>query len=107
MNAFSPDYKSQQPAHLLKQDAKERKISATRSRQRAEGLASCLGTALGGLLHVLAAALGLSLIVAQSALAFGVVKAVASIRSGVVPGSSARDGKAGTRSCRRAMPPIS
>lgn len=40
MNAFSPDYKSQQPAHLLKQDAKERKISATRSRQRAEGMAS-------------------------------------------------------------------
>lgn len=40
MNPFSPNYQSQQPAHLLKQDAKERKISATRSRQRAEGLAS-------------------------------------------------------------------
>lgn len=40
MNAFSPNYQSQQPAHLLKQDAKERKISATRSRQRAEGMAS-------------------------------------------------------------------
>ncbi len=35
---------------------------------RSEGLASCLGTSLGGMLHVLAAALGLSLLVAQSAL---------------------------------------
>lgn len=41
---------------------------------RAEGLASCLGTGLGGLLHVLAAALGLSVLVAQSALAFSIVK---------------------------------
>ena len=39
-----------------------------------EGLASCLGTGLGGMLHVLAAALGLSLLVAQSAVAFSVVK---------------------------------
>lgn len=41
---------------------------------RKEGLASCLGTGLGGMLHVLAAALGLSLLVAQSAVAFSVVK---------------------------------
>jgi threonine/homoserine/homoserine lactone efflux protein len=41
---------------------------------RSEGLASCLGTGIGGMLHVLAAALGLSLIVAQSAVAFSVVK---------------------------------
>ena len=41
---------------------------------RAEGLASCIGTGLGGLLHVLAAALGLSLLVAESALAFGLLK---------------------------------
>lgn len=41
-----------------------------------EGLASCFGTGIGGMLHVLAAALGLSLVVAQSALAFNVVKYV-------------------------------
>jgi threonine/homoserine/homoserine lactone efflux protein len=41
---------------------------------RSEGLASCLGTGVGGMLHVLAAALGLSLLVAQSAVAFNVVK---------------------------------
>jgi threonine/homoserine/homoserine lactone efflux protein len=41
---------------------------------RAEGLASCLGTGLGGLVHVLAAALGLSALLAQSALAFSVLK---------------------------------
>lgn len=43
---------------------------------RAEGLASCLGTGLGGMLHVLSAALGLSLVAARSALAFSVVKYV-------------------------------
>jgi threonine/homoserine/homoserine lactone efflux protein len=41
---------------------------------RSEGLASCIGTAIGGLLHVLATAVGLSLVVAQSAAAFSVVK---------------------------------
>jgi threonine/homoserine/homoserine lactone efflux protein len=41
---------------------------------RAEGLASCVGTGIGGMFHVVAAALGLSLIVAESALAFSVVK---------------------------------
>jgi len=41
---------------------------------RAEGLASCAGTALGGLFHVGAAALGLSVLLAQSAAAFSVVK---------------------------------
>jgi len=41
---------------------------------RAEGLASCIGTGIGGLLHVMAAALGLSLLVAQSAVAFTVIK---------------------------------
>ena len=43
---------------------------------RSEGLASCIGTGIGGLLHVLAAAVGLSLVVAQSAVAFSVVKYV-------------------------------
>jgi threonine/homoserine/homoserine lactone efflux protein len=41
---------------------------------RLEGLASCLGTGIGGMLHVLAAALGVSLVVAQSAVAFNLVK---------------------------------
>lgn len=51
-------------------------VARTVSGGRAEGLASCLGTGLGGLLHVAAAALGLSVLVAQSALAFSVVKYV-------------------------------
>ena len=49
-------------------------IARTVAGGRSEGLASCIGTGLGGLLHVLAAAVGLSLLVAQSALAFSVVK---------------------------------
>jgi threonine/homoserine/homoserine lactone efflux protein len=49
-------------------------VARTVAGGRPEGLASCLGTGIGGMLHVLAAALGLSLIVAQSALAFSVVK---------------------------------
>lgn len=40
MNPFSPNYRSQQPPELIKRDARDRKISATRSRQRAEGMAS-------------------------------------------------------------------
>jgi threonine/homoserine/homoserine lactone efflux protein len=49
-------------------------VARTVAGGRPEGLASCLGTGIGGMLHVLAAALGLSLIVAQSAMAFAVVK---------------------------------
>jgi threonine/homoserine/homoserine lactone efflux protein len=49
-------------------------VARTVAGGRSEGLASCLGTALGGLLHVAAAAGGLSLLVARSATAFGVVK---------------------------------
>jgi threonine/homoserine/homoserine lactone efflux protein len=49
-------------------------VARTVAGGRAEGLASCVGTCIGGLLHVLAAALGLSLLVAQSALAFELVK---------------------------------
>ena len=45
-------------------------VARTVAGGRAEGLASCFGTGVGGMLHVGAAALGLSLIVAQSALAF-------------------------------------
>lgn len=49
-------------------------VARTVAGGRAEGLASCLGTALGGLVHVLAAALGLSLLIAQSATAFNLLK---------------------------------
>lgn len=49
-------------------------VARTVAGGRSEGLASCLGTGFGGMLHVLAAALGLSLIVAQSAMAFNLVK---------------------------------
>jgi threonine/homoserine/homoserine lactone efflux protein len=49
-------------------------LARTVSGGRAEGLASCLGTGLGGMLHVIAAALGLSLLLAQSAVAFTLVK---------------------------------
>ena len=49
-------------------------VARTVAGGRAEGLASCFGTGLGGMLHVLAAALGLSLIVAQSAVTFSLVK---------------------------------
>lgn len=51
-------------------------VARTVAGGRGEGLASCLGTAVGGMLHVLAAALGLSVVVAQSALAFNTVKYV-------------------------------
>jgi threonine/homoserine/homoserine lactone efflux protein len=49
-------------------------VARTVAGGRPEGLASCFGTAIGGMLHVLAAALGLSLVVAQSAVAFNLVK---------------------------------
>ena len=49
-------------------------VARTAAGGRVEGLASCVGTGLGGLLHVGAAALGLSALLAQSAVAFSVVK---------------------------------
>jgi threonine/homoserine/homoserine lactone efflux protein len=49
-------------------------VTRTVAGGHSEGLASCLGTAIGGMLHVLAAALGLSLVVAESAVAFNLVK---------------------------------
>ncbi|HSV52249.1 MAG TPA: LysE family translocator [Burkholderiaceae bacterium] len=51
-------------------------VARTVSSGRRAGLASCLGTGIGGMAHVLAAALGLSLLVAQSAFAFNIVKYV-------------------------------
>lgn len=49
-------------------------IARTASGGRAEGRASCLGTALGGMVHVLAAAFGLSAALASPALAFSAIK---------------------------------
>lgn len=49
-------------------------VARTAAGGRAEGLASCVGTGLGGLVHVGAAALGLSVLLAQSAVAFSLVK---------------------------------
>lgn len=49
-------------------------VARTVAGGRAEGLASCLGTGIGGLIHVFAAAFGLSMIIAQSALAFSLLK---------------------------------
>jgi threonine/homoserine/homoserine lactone efflux protein len=51
-------------------------VARTVAGGQSEGLASCFGTGLGGMLHVVAAALGLSLLVAQSAFAFNLVKYV-------------------------------
>ena len=51
-------------------------VARTVSGGRKEGLASCIGTGTGGLIHVMASALGVSLIIAQSAFAFSVVKYV-------------------------------
>jgi threonine/homoserine/homoserine lactone efflux protein len=51
-------------------------VARTAAGGRAEGLASCVGTGLGGMFHVCAAALGLSLLLAQSAAAFSIVKYV-------------------------------
>jgi threonine/homoserine/homoserine lactone efflux protein len=49
-------------------------VARTVAGGRREGLASCLGTGLGGLVHVAASAWGLSVLLAQSASAFAVVK---------------------------------
>lgn len=54
-------------------------VARTVAGGRSEGLASCLGTGLGGLLHVFAAAVGLSVVIAQSAMAFNVVKYVGAV----------------------------
>jgi len=51
-------------------------VARTAGGGRAEGLASCLGTGLGGMLHVCAAALGLSVLLARSAATFSLVKYV-------------------------------
>jgi threonine/homoserine/homoserine lactone efflux protein len=49
-------------------------VARTVAGGRSEGLASCLGTAVGGMVHVVAAAIGLSAVLAQSAVAFSFVK---------------------------------
>jgi threonine/homoserine/homoserine lactone efflux protein len=54
-------------------------VARTVAGGRAEGLASCFGTGVGGMLHVVAASTGLSLVVAQSAAAFTIVKMVGAV----------------------------
>lgn len=49
-------------------------VARTVAGGKTEGIASCIGTAVGGMVHVLAATLGLSLLFAQSALAYSIVK---------------------------------
>jgi len=49
-------------------------VAKTVSSGRTEGLASCIGTAIGGMVHVLAAAIGISLVIAKSAVAFHAIK---------------------------------
>lgn len=49
-------------------------LSRTLAGGRREGIASALGTFLGGTVHVLAAAAGLSVILASSAVAFSMIK---------------------------------
>ena len=49
-------------------------LARTLAGGRREGVLSCLGTFLGGLMHVIAAATGLSIVLATSATAFAVVK---------------------------------
>lgn len=49
-------------------------VARTVAGGRREGIASSLGTAIGGMAHVLAGALGLSLLIAGSTLAYAMVK---------------------------------
>jgi threonine/homoserine/homoserine lactone efflux protein len=49
-------------------------LARTLAGGRREGVLSCLGTLLGGLVHVIAAAMGLSIVLATSATAFAVIK---------------------------------
>jgi threonine/homoserine/homoserine lactone efflux protein len=84
-------------------------VARTAAGGRAEGLASCLGTALGGMLHVCAAAFGLSVLLAQSAAAFSLVKYVGAaylVYLGVrllLSNSSFAQGKAVASGARRAL----
>ena len=85
-------------------------VARTVAGGRPEGLASCLGTGLGGLLHVLAAALGLSLLLAESAMTFGLVKYVGAaylvylgVRMLMHKATSAPVGPVSARGVRRAF----
>ena len=51
-------------------------VARTAAGGRTEGLASCIGTAIGGMFHVVAAAVGLSVLLVESGVAFSVVKYV-------------------------------
>jgi threonine/homoserine/homoserine lactone efflux protein len=49
-------------------------VARTAAGGRKEGLASCFGTALGGLIHVAATTLGISVVITQSPLVFSIIK---------------------------------
>lgn len=49
-------------------------VGRTLALGRKQGFASCLGTAVGGAVHVIAGVIGISALVMQSATAFGVLK---------------------------------
>lgn len=79
-------------------------VARTIAGGRGQGLASCLGTAAGGLIHVAAAAIGLSWLVAHSALAFSLLKYAGAIvlvglgimmfrRAALLGGADAGDGR--------------
>lgn len=54
-------------------------VARTASAGKPEGLASSLGAALGGMVHVIAAALGLSILIAESAIAYSMIKYIGAI----------------------------
>lgn len=85
-------------------------VAKTVSGGRTEGLASCIGTAIGGLVHVLAAAFGLSLIIAKSAVAFNTIKLIGAtylvflgIRLLMRKHEAAQLGDVAAQGCRHAM----
>ena len=92
-------------------------VARTVAGGKSAGLASCAGTAVGGLGHVLAAALGLSALVAQSVSLFAIVKyagaayliyiGIRALRAGESPLPGAPVGAAGTKrgTARSLSPP--
>jgi threonine/homoserine/homoserine lactone efflux protein len=85
-------------------------LARTVSGGRKEGIASSVGTGLGGLVHVAASALGLSVLLAESAIAFSIVRyagacylvyiGIRLLRTGVRPNGIGAGSAVG---CRRAF----
>jgi threonine/homoserine/homoserine lactone efflux protein len=89
-------------------------VGRTLTAGRGDGLASCLGTMLGGLIHVCAGAIGVSALLMASAEAFAVLKiagglyllflAVQAWRTASAPADIRQPGRAGfRRALRQAM----